>query len=219
MLSLELFYSVFCVFHVVELWKLFLRIVHAFVHKSSLLLKSLLIVVNMWLWPDAECSCLAGVGRSRERPIPEDLHLPFGSRAWCLLDPLWATPSHWLIWQCCCDNRRRDRWAATCLPADLINSMPLKYNNSLLQLNPSLSADLSSAWAAYRKHFSLSRLSVLWGKQNFVSVLLVTNLKVCIVICVEELEIALGPKTVIIYKLGVSVAKPLWLALCSRDPL
>lgn len=58
------------------------------------------------------CPCLAGVGWSREWAMPEGLHLSFGSRARCPLDPLRATPSHRLIWQLGCDHRLRDRWAA-----------------------------------------------------------------------------------------------------------
>lgn len=80
--------------------------------------------VYLWLWHDAMCPCLAGVGWSRERAMPEGLHLPFGSRAWCLLDPLRAAPSHWIIWQLGCDHRRRDRWAVTLLSVGLMNIMP-----------------------------------------------------------------------------------------------
>lgn len=40
------------------------------------------------------CARAAGVGRSGERPVPEGLHLPPGSRARRLLDPLWASASH-----------------------------------------------------------------------------------------------------------------------------
>lgn len=58
------------------------------------------------------CPCLAGVGWSRERAMPQGLHLPFGSCAWCLLDPLRATPSYWLIWQHGCDHRCGDGWGA-----------------------------------------------------------------------------------------------------------
>lgn len=85
--------------------------------------KWLAVEAYVWLWLDAMCPCLAGVGWSRERAMPQGLHLPFGSCAWCLLDPLRATPPHWLIWQHGCDHRRGDRWAATLLSAGLKNTM------------------------------------------------------------------------------------------------
>lgn len=69
--------------------------------------------VGVDLWLVATCLCLAGVGWSREWAMPEGLHLSFGSRTRCLLDPLWATPSHRLIWQLGGDHGCRDRWAPT----------------------------------------------------------------------------------------------------------
>lgn len=61
------------------------------------------------------CHCLTGVGWSRKWTMPQALHLPLGGRAWRLLDPLWATAPHRLIWQHGCDHWCGDRWVAPLL--------------------------------------------------------------------------------------------------------
>lgn len=124
------------VFHaaVAEQWKLSSRPILACAQwkKKTLLLQSRF---KLGLCLDSMWPRLAGVGWSRERAMPRGLHLPFRSCSWCLLDPLRATPSHWLIWQHGCDHRCGDRWKPTLFSADLRNTMsPNKALDLLLRV-------------------------------------------------------------------------------------
>lgn len=92
--------------------------------------KKTAVWISLWVWRDLMCPCLAGVGCSRERAMPQGLHLPFGSCAQRLLDPLRATLSHWLIWQHDCDHWCGDGWAAAAflsvvLKNQMSNNKPL----------------------------------------------------------------------------------------------
>lgn len=92
--------------------------------------KKTAVWINLWVWRESMCPCLAGVGCSRERAMPQGLHLPFGSCARRLLDPLRATLSHRLIWQHGCDHWCGDGWAAAAflsvvLKNQMSNNKPL----------------------------------------------------------------------------------------------
>lgn len=96
------------------------------------------ILVSVWInalkpvWSDSRVSpCVADLGWSRERPLPENLHLPYGSRARCLLDPLRTASSYRLVRQHGCDYRRGDGWAAT-FQTDLKKTMLSKYHRTKL---------------------------------------------------------------------------------------